>query len=104
MSGFGRRAGENSNQGCQHGHGGLMRLLGGALVGQTVHGTWPGPAPAALDHGDIAGPDDYRDVLCELLVGRFNVGDVFANLARPRPPDRCDHLTGFAPHDYVPLT
>lgn len=76
MTEFGRRAAENGNQGCDHGHGGLMLLLGGGLVGGTVHGKWPGLAPAALDQGDLAGPNDYRDVLGELLVRRFNVGDV----------------------------
>jgi uncharacterized protein (DUF1501 family) len=53
-----------------------MLLLGGGLAGGTVHGTWPGLAPSALDQGDLAGPNDYRDVLAELLVRRFNVGDV----------------------------
>jgi uncharacterized protein (DUF1501 family) len=76
MSEFGRRASENGNQGCDHGHGGLMLLLGGGLSGGTVHGKWPGLAPSALDQGDLAGPNDYRDVLAELLVRRFNVGDV----------------------------
>jgi uncharacterized protein (DUF1501 family) len=76
MTEFGRRASENGNQGCDHGHGGLMLLLGGGLVGGTVHGKWPGLAPAALDQGDLAGPNDYRDVLGELLVRRFNAGDI----------------------------
>jgi uncharacterized protein (DUF1501 family) len=76
MSEFGRRASENGNQGCDHGHGGLMLLLGGGLVGGRVHGKWPGLAPSALDNGDLAGPNDYRDVLAEILVRRFDVGDV----------------------------
>jgi uncharacterized protein (DUF1501 family) len=76
MSEFGRRVGENGNQGCDHGHGGLMLLLGGGLAGGVVHGKWPGLAPAVLDQGDLAGPNDYRDVLAELLIRRFNVGDV----------------------------
>ncbi len=76
MSEFGRRASENGNQGCDHGHGGLMLLLGGGLVGSTVHGTWPGLADADLDQGDLAGPNDYRNVLSELLIRRFNAADV----------------------------
>ncbi len=76
MSEFGRRASENGNQGCDHGHGGLMLVLGGGLSGGKVHGKWPGLAPGALDQGDLAGPNDYRDVLSELLVRRFGVGDV----------------------------
>jgi uncharacterized protein (DUF1501 family) len=67
---------ENGNAGTDHGHGSLMLLLGGGLVGGQVHGKWPGIAPAALDNGDIAGANDYRDVLAEVLQRGFNVGDV----------------------------
>jgi uncharacterized protein (DUF1501 family) len=73
MSEFGRRVQENGNAGADHGHGGLMLLLGGGLNGGTVHGAWPGLAPAALDHGDVAGANDYRDVLSELLSARLGV-------------------------------
>jgi uncharacterized protein (DUF1501 family) len=76
MTEFGRRVQENSNAGTDHGHGGLMLLFGGGLVGGKVHGKWPGLAPAALDHGDVAGANDYRDVLGELLTRRFGVGSV----------------------------
>ena len=44
MSEFGRRARENGNAGADHGHGGVMLLLGGGLVGGKVHGGgrgWP---------------------------------------------------------------
>ncbi len=44
MSEFGRRVQENGNAGLDHGHGGLMMLLGGGLVGSKVHGKWPGLA------------------------------------------------------------
>jgi uncharacterized protein (DUF1501 family) len=76
MTEFGRRVAENGNAGTDHGHGSLMLLLGGGLVGGQVHGKWPGIAPAALDNGDIAGANDYRDVLAEVLQRGFNVGDV----------------------------
>jgi len=76
MSEFGRRVGENGNNGTDHGHGGLMLLLGGGLVGGTVHGRWPGLAPSALDNGDLAGSNDYRDVLAEVLERGFGVGNV----------------------------
>src|SRR5206468_2510953 len=75
MSEFGRRVAENGNAGADHGHGGVMLLLGGGLAGRRVHGQWPGLAPAALDQGDLAGANDYRDVLAELLVARLGVGD-----------------------------
>jgi uncharacterized protein (DUF1501 family) len=76
MSEFGRRVQENSNAGADHGHGGVMLLMGGGLVGGQVHGKWPGLAAGALDHGDLAGSNDYRDVLGELLVRRMGVGSV----------------------------
>ncbi|GAA1825646.1 DUF1501 domain-containing protein [Luedemannella flava] len=76
MSEFGRRVAQNGNAGTDHGHGSLMMMLGGGLVGGQVHGKWPGLAPSALDNGDLAGANDVRDVLGELLTRRFNVGDV----------------------------
>jgi uncharacterized protein (DUF1501 family) len=76
MSEFGRRVEENGNAGTDHGHGGVMLLLGGGLNGSRVHGNWPGLAPGALDQGDVAGANDYRDVLAEALVGRMGLADV----------------------------
>jgi uncharacterized protein (DUF1501 family) len=76
MTEFGRRVQENGNAGLDHGHGSLMLLLGGGLNGGTVHGKWPGLAANALDNGDLAGANDYRDVLGEVLDRRFGVGDV----------------------------
>ena len=76
MSEFGRRVQENSNAGADHGHGGVMLLMGGGVVGGQVHGKWPGLSAGALDHGDLAGPNDYRDVLGELLVRRMGIGSV----------------------------
>ncbi len=73
MTEFGRRVEQNGNAGVDHGHGGVMLLLGGGLKGGQVHGKWPGLAPAALDHGDVAGANDYRDVLGDLLSKRFGV-------------------------------
>jgi uncharacterized protein (DUF1501 family) len=76
MTEFGRRVQENGNAGTDHGHGSLMMLLGGGLNGGAVHGKWPGLAPGALDNGDLAGANDYRDVLGEVLDRRFGVADV----------------------------
>jgi uncharacterized protein (DUF1501 family) len=76
MTEFGRRVTQNGNNGTDHGYGGCMMLLGGGLVGGKVHGKWPGLAPSALDNGDLAGANDYRDVLAEVLTRRFDVGDV----------------------------
>jgi uncharacterized protein (DUF1501 family) len=76
MTEFGRRIEQNGNNGTDHGHGALMMLFGGGLVGSKVHGKWPGLAPAARDNGDVAGANDYRDVLGDVLTRRFGIGDV----------------------------
>jgi uncharacterized protein (DUF1501 family) len=73
MTEFGRRAQENGNAGTDHGHGAVMLLLGGGLNGGKVHGAWPGLSAGALDQGDLAGANDYRDVLSEMLAARFGV-------------------------------
>jgi uncharacterized protein (DUF1501 family) len=84
MSEFGRRVQENGNTGTDHGHGGVMLLLGGGMNGSRVHGAWPGVAPGALDQGDVAGANDYRTVLGDVLgkrMGIANVGPIFPGLA-----------------------
>jgi uncharacterized protein (DUF1501 family) len=91
MSEFGRRVAENGNAGADHGHGGLMLLLGGGLNGGTVHGKWPGLAPSKLDQGDLAGANDYRDVLAELLRSRLGVADT----AKIFPGHRANELGVF---------
>jgi uncharacterized protein (DUF1501 family) len=78
MSEFGRRVAENGNAGADHGHGGLMLLMGGGLMGGRVHGAWPGLAAANLDHGDLAVANDYRDVMGELLAARFGITNTTA--------------------------
>jgi len=45
-----------------------------------VHGRWPGLAPSALDDGDLAVANDYRDVVGEILTRRLatpNLAAVF---------------------------
>jgi len=76
MTEFGRRVGQNGNNGTDHGLGQVMLVLGGGINGGKVHGKWPGLAPSALDNGDLAGANDYRDVLGEVLERRVGVGDV----------------------------
>jgi uncharacterized protein (DUF1501 family) len=72
MSEFGRRVKENGGLGTDHGHGGVMLLLGGNVVGGRVHGDWPGLAPGQLvGPGDLAVTTDYRDVLAEVVARRL---------------------------------
>ncbi len=87
MTEFGRRLQENGNAGTDHGHGSVMLLLGGGLNGGRVHGAWPGLEPSALNQGDVAGANDYRNVLSEVLATRFNVAnsaDIFPGFQSQR--------------------
>ncbi|MGL5828835.1 MAG: DUF1501 domain-containing protein, partial [Angustibacter sp.] len=70
LSEFGRRVAENDSGGVDHGWGNAMLLLGGGVRGGMVHGTWPGLAPADLEHGDLRASTDYRAVLADILVTR----------------------------------
>jgi len=83
MSEFGRRAQENASLGTDHGHGALMMLMGGNVLGGIVHGTWPGLADGQLfGPGDLAVTTDYRDVLAEVCVKRLNnsaLTEIFPN-------------------------
>jgi uncharacterized protein (DUF1501 family) len=78
LSEFGRRAQENGSGGTDHGHGNAVFLLGGGVVGGTVHGRWPGLSDADLVDGDLAGATDYRQLLAEVLTARCGVGSVGA--------------------------
>jgi len=71
LSEFGRRAGQNDDDGTDHGHGGVITILGGSVNGG-LYGSWPGLAPGQLyDNADLQITTDYRRVLTELLVGRM---------------------------------
>src|SRR5712692_9764552 len=89
MSEFGRRVQENGSLGTDHGHGSLMLLMGGGVMGGKVHGDWPGLRPEQLvGPGDLAVTTDYRDVLAEVCLKRLNnpaVDQIFpAYTVRPR--------------------
>ncbi len=81
MSEFGRTAQENGNSGTDHGHGGLMMVLGGPVRGGKIYGRWPGLAEEQLYEGrDLAVTTDFRAVLSELVsghLGQTNVSQVF---------------------------
>jgi uncharacterized protein (DUF1501 family) len=68
MSEFGRTAAESGNAGTDHGHGGVMMVLGGPVKGGRVYGEWPGLEPEQLfEQRDLAVTTDFRDVLGELV-------------------------------------
>jgi len=69
MTEFGRTCRENGNAGTDHGHGGLMLALGGALKGRKIHGRWEGLADNDLYEGrDLPVTTDFRDVFNEVLT------------------------------------
>lgn len=73
MTEFGRRAYENASLGTDHGHGGLMFLIGGSVEGGQVISRWPGLEDENLvGAGDLAVTIDYRDVLGEILTKRLS--------------------------------
>ncbi|MBK8990100.1 MAG: DUF1501 domain-containing protein [Chloroflexi bacterium] len=81
MSEFGRRVFENASLGTDHGHGGMMMLLGGHVAGGQVLGDWPGLEGGSLfGPGDLMVTTDYRDVLAEVIqirLGNTAVDQVF---------------------------
>lgn len=90
LSEFGRNVFENGSAGTDHGHGGLMMVLGDHVEGGRVHGTWPGLGDGQLyEDQDLAITTDYRDVLSEVLgkrLGNADPGTVFGDPTyTPRP-------------------
>ncbi len=88
MSEFGRRLGENSGLGTDHGTGGAMMILGGGVRGGKVYGAWPGLEPHQLaEPADLKATTDYRMVLAELLerrLGGKTTSQVFPGLSGAR--------------------
>ncbi len=85
MTEFGRRVEENG-LGTDHGHGGTMLVLGGAVRGGHVYlnnNQWPGLKPENLyGPGDLAVTTDFRSVLAEVTSQRLynpNLATVFPN-------------------------
>jgi uncharacterized protein (DUF1501 family) len=70
---FGRRVGENSGLGTDHGRASVLFLLGGGVHGGKVYAKWPGLEKEQLeDPGDLRVTTDYRTVLSEVLQKRLN--------------------------------
>jgi uncharacterized protein (DUF1501 family) len=78
MTEFGRRVAMNASGGTDHGHGGLMWLLGGGLAGSGVYGKWAPLSTTTLDDGDVPGLNSPFDVLGELVQKRLSVGTLSA--------------------------
>ncbi|SOD70705.1 uncharacterized protein SAMN05892883_0364 [Jatrophihabitans sp. GAS493] len=74
MTEFGRRVAMNASGGTDHGHGSVMWLLGGGIVGGQVHGKWTPLSSSVLDQGDVPGLNNAFDVLGEVAQKRLGVG------------------------------
>src|SRR5688500_11209989 len=67
MSEFGRTVRQNGTGGTDHGHGGAMFAIGGAVKGGKVYGKWPGLEQEQLHEGrDLALTTDMRAVFAEI--------------------------------------
>jgi uncharacterized protein (DUF1501 family) len=65
---FGRTVAVNGTRGTDHGTGAAALLLGGAVAGGRVAGTWPGLSAGALYQGrDLAATTDLRAVIKGVL-------------------------------------
>ncbi len=72
MTEFGRTCKENGNFGTDHGHGGVMFIMGGDVKGGKVHGKWTGIEETAMYQGrDLKVTTDFRDVFGEILKNHF---------------------------------
>ena len=68
MTEFGRRVGENSSFGTDHGRGSVMFVMGGGIKGGRVLGKWPGLSREVLEGpGDLPVTTNYRNVLAPIL-------------------------------------
>ena len=72
MSEFGRSAQENPWGGTDHGHGGVMLLLGGAVKGGQVHARWAGL------QDDLPVTTDFRAVYAEVAERHLRVRNAAA--------------------------
>ena len=77
MSEFGRRLKSNDSGGTDHGHGGVMMLLGGNVKGGNIYGNWAGLKNENLDNQvDLAATTDYRSVISEVITNSFGQVDI----------------------------
>jgi uncharacterized protein (DUF1501 family) len=88
MSEFGRTVQENGNGGTDHGHGNVMWLLGGDVIGGKVHGTWPGLAEDRLyQQRDLAVTSDFRAILGPAVSRHLHLPEGTAATLFPSAPN-----------------
>jgi uncharacterized protein (DUF1501 family) len=80
MTEFGRRVAENGSNGTDHGHGGAMLALGGAVARRRVllrDDIWPGLEPSQRFQGnDLTVTTDFRHVFGEILARHMGLSDL----------------------------
>jgi len=93
ISEFGRTAHENGNGGTDHGHGNVIWVMGGAVNGGKVYGSWPGLDEDELHEGrDLAVTTDFRTVIASVLQHHMRMpADSMARLFPAAPTD--SHLS-----------
>jgi uncharacterized protein (DUF1501 family) len=100
ISEFGRRLRSNDSGGTDHGHGGMMLVMGGNVKGGRMYGKWPGLAVEQLDNRvDLQVTTDFRTVLSEVLVRRLanpSLGQIFPGITPEvySTSNRLDFLNG----------
>jgi uncharacterized protein (DUF1501 family) len=72
MTEFGRNVRQNGSAGTDHGHGGLMMVMGPKVNGGRVIADWPALRADNLFQGqDLQATIDYRDILAEIVQVRL---------------------------------
>jgi uncharacterized protein (DUF1501 family) len=98
LSEFGRTFRENGNRGTDHGHGNVIWILGGAILGGRVYGDWPGLAPAQLyQRRDLAVTTDFRSVLAVILERHLRLEDRQLDAVLPGAPSAAPELKQLIP-------
>jgi uncharacterized protein (DUF1501 family) len=76
MTEFGRTVRENGSGGTDHGHGSCLFVVGNAMDGGKVHGSFPGLDDGSLYEGrDLPVTTDFRAVFCELAGKHLGIKD-----------------------------
>lgn len=74
MTEFGRTARPNGNKGTDHGTGGAMFIMGGAVRGGQVIADWPGLDDSSLyQNRDLRPTTDIRSVMKGLIADHYNL-------------------------------
>lgn len=77
MTEFGRRVYQNASFGSDHGRGGVMFVLGGAVAGGRIINAWAGLGKENLEGpGDLPVTHNYRDVLAPILARHGGIDDM----------------------------